>query len=124
MVPTCSKEQKTPEDCVRAYAQLVNQGKLDDAKKICTPAGQAFLTALGDVITASETTPDSSEIIIKSIECHQQAIDSVYCISLEYDGFEEYEKTYWLVQQEQEWLIDQPSAKGVLEKSEETLEKE
>lgn len=119
---SCSKEQLSPENRVKSYAQLVNQGKLEEAKKMCTPAGQAFLTALGDVITASETSPDSSEIIIKTIQCQELSPDSVYCISLEYDGFEEYEKTYWLIQLEKRWLIDQPSAKGILEQSEEVLE--
>lgn len=120
----CSTDQIGPEECVRRYAQYVNQGKLDEAKTLCTPAAQAFLTALGDIITASETAPDSSEITIKSIQCHAQAVDSVYCVSVEDDGFEAYEKTYWLVQQNDQWLIDQPSAKGTLEKREEILEKE
>lgn len=119
----CAKEKNSPQECVRAYAQYVNQGKLEEAKKLCTPAAEAFLTALGDVISASQTTLDSSEIVIKSIQCHKQAADSVYCISIENDGFETYEKTYWLVQHNEKWLIDQPSAKGTLEKREEILEK-
>jgi len=120
----CSKDQLSPEDCVKTYAQLLNQGKLKEAQKLCTPAAQAFLTALGDVIAASETSPDSTEIIIKTIQCQHLSVDSVYCISQEYDGFEEYEKTYWLILQEDKWLIDQPSAKGILEKREERLEVE
>lgn len=121
---SCSKEQLSPENCVKSYAQLLNQGKLEEAKKLCTPAAQAFLTALGGVISASEAMPDSTKIIIKNIQCQQLSADSVYCISQEYDGFEEYEKTYWLIQQKEKWLIDQPAAKGILEKREERLEVE
>ena len=121
MWTSCTEESITPEDCVRQYAQYINQGKLEEAKNMCTPSGQAFLDALGEIITASASSLDTNEIKIKSVEC-QQTNDTIHCISLEYDGFEDYEKEYWLVQSDRGWLIDHPTNKGAIKNSEEVLE--
>ncbi len=66
---SCSEDQMSPEDCVRQYAQFINQGKLEEAKDMCTPSGQAFLDALGEIIIASASSLDTSGIKIKSVEC-------------------------------------------------------
>ena len=121
---SCSSQQeKTAEGCVRQYAQFINQGKLEDAKKMCTPAGQAFLNALGEIITASASPTDSSEIKIKSISCLTSK-DTTFCTSVEYDGFEESEKKYCLIKTKTGWLIDRPLRESSIKNREEILEKE
>lgn len=122
---TCSTEQAlSPEDLVREYAQYINQGKLKEAKSISTPAGIAYLDALSEIIIASATSLDTTEIQIKKIECEQVENGTMRCFSLEFDGFEEYKNEYWLVETEKGWRVDRPATKGEVENSEEILEKE
>jgi len=120
---TCSSEQPlSPEDIIHQYAQYINQGKLEQAKNISTSSGQAYIDALSEIIIASATSLDTTEIHIKTIQC-KQTNTGMHCISLEYDGFEEYENEYWLVQTETGWLVDRPAAEGTVKNTEEILEK-
>lgn len=124
LVVSCSSEQEnTPENRVRTYAQLINQGKLEEAKSMCTPAAQAYIDALSEIMLAAQNAADTSSISIKQIKC-EQGQDSILCTSVEYDGFEEYEKNYFLIKKEEQWWIDQPLTKGAIQNSEEVLEEE
>lgn len=116
----------TPEEVVRQYVTLLGQGRTDDAKALCTPAGQAFLVALEAVMSASETRPDSSLVDIRSIQCSPLKIAAstmgTRCITTEFDGFEEYRAEYRLVQLPEGWRIDADPEKGKTSSGEEVLQ--
>jgi len=116
----CAEPPVSPEEVVRQYAGLLNQGQLEAAKAWCTPAGQAFLVALGEVMTAAEAAPDATPIIIRQIKC--TTTDAVaQCQTTEYDGFEDYHTDYQLRLTAQGWRIDQPIAKGETTTTEEIV---
>ncbi len=120
LVVACSSANEPPQAVVQEYIQLVNQGHIEEAKLLCTPARQAYLSALSGVMEAAETNPDSSAIEILDVQC--QVADTVaVCETLERDSFSEYRAQYTLVRREGLWLVHQPKVSGAIENSEEIL---
>lgn len=123
----CSNEQaeSTPEAVVQQYAQWVNNGQLEQAKSLCTPAAVAYLDALAAVIEAAETTPDSSLIKIEGIKC-TLATDgqTAHCEGNIDDGYERYTEQFFLSQHNGQWLVDHKPESGTMHSSEEVLEED
>lgn len=120
----CSGEASndSPEVVVGTYVQSVKTGQLERAKTFCTPAASAYLDALAAVITATDTSTESSQIKIESIKCTLSEDQlNASCVGQFDDGYERYTEQFVLVHQEGFWLIDHQPAAGTLQSSEETL---
>lgn len=120
----CSVEEQ-PETIVRHYIQSLSEGNWEAAMQYCTPARQAYLTALGGIMESADSisVPDSTAILILEIDCTQNDT-LIICETLEQDAFEQYRSQYTLVKRNETWLIDQPKIPGAVESHEEVLEEE
>ena len=118
----CSVEEQ-PETIVRHYIQSLSNGDWEEAMQYCTPARQAYLTALGGIMESADSisAPDSTAVLILEIECTRTDTLTI-CETLERDAFEEYRAQYTLVRRNESWLIDQPKIPGAVESHEEVLE--
>ena len=120
---SCTAEQASPEEVVRQYVKLLNAGQLDAAKVYCTPAGAAYLEALYEVMTASESSLDTIPVEIQQLQC-VLADTTAFCQTQENDGFETYEAEYHLQFTSKGWKIDQPPVQGETSSSEEIIDSE
>jgi hypothetical protein len=120
---SCTDDQASPEEVVREYSQLLNEGQLDAAKAYCTPAGAAYLEALYEVMMASETSIDTMPVEIQQVQCTLKEA-TAFCQTRENDGFETYEAEYHLQLTSEGWKIDQPLVQGETSSSEEIIDAE
>lgn len=105
LVSACGPATPSPEDTVRAYIDHLARNRMDEAMMLCTPAQQAYLQALAELMSSTEAPDDTSGVKVLGLVCRLES-DTAYCASRQRDAFETYEQHYRLVMIDGAWRVD------------------
>ena len=108
---SCGSEEsmppRAPEEILKEYQGYVDKNRLEKAKVLSTPAGQAWLDELKAIV--EEEQPDSTLFHTEflSVSCAGQG-DTMLCQCVLEDQYERYTSDYHLVKLNGQWRVDAP----------------
>jgi hypothetical protein len=99
----------TPEGVLRAYQELIDNNRFDEAKRLSTLSGQKFLEQLRILSTADtgDQPLETEKTVFNKINCRQSPNKAVCTYEIITDG-ENIPDSIALVYQNDKWLVDIP----------------
>jgi hypothetical protein len=106
----------TPEGVLRAYQELIDNNRFDEAKRLSTQSGQKFLEQLRILSTADtgDQPLETDRTVFNKINC-RQGVDKAVCTYEIITEGENIPDSISLVYQNEKWLIDIPEENFLME---------
>lgn len=100
----------TPEGILRAYQELIDNNKFEEAKQLSTASGQKFLEQLRILSNAEagDLPLENDKTVFNKVACRQYANNKAVCVYEILTEGETIPDSISLVYENDKWLIDIP----------------